>query len=56
MPPVPQMCTLRSSSKRSTVRRIAWPSMKQRWPVGGGYCTTFTASGMTVVGHADGWP
>ena len=35
---------------------MARPKLKQRWPVGGGYCTTLTASGMTRHGHAAGCP
>jgi hypothetical protein len=31
---------------------MALPNMKQRWPVGGGYNTTLTASGMTGQGHS----
>src|SRR6202030_4717312 len=35
---------------------MARPSMKQRWPVGGGYTTTLTASGITGHGHSVGEP
>ena len=52
MPPVPQMCTFRSSSKDSTALRMAWPSAKQRRPEGTGYCTTLTANGITGQGQA----
>ena len=57
MPPVPQICTFRSSSKDSTARRIALPSVEAalaRWAAG--YCTTLTASGITGQGQASGWP
>ena len=56
MPPVPYTTTRRSSGKSSTARRIAWPSLKQRTPVGGGYWITFTHSGITLNGHSLGWP
>src|SRR5256885_6976816 len=52
MPPVPQICTFRSSSKLSTARRMARPRLKQRWPDGTGYCTTLTANGITGQGQA----
>src|SRR3569832_2472441 len=56
MPPVPKMTTRRSSGHDSTARRIALPRLKQRLPVGGGNCTTFTGSGMIRHGQASGWP
>src|SRR6218665_1275994 len=37
-------------------RRMAWPSWKQRRPLGTGDCTTLTAKGMTGQGQARGWP
>ncbi len=56
MPPVPKIMTSRSSSKDSTAFRIARPRFQQRLPVGGGYWTTFTASGITFTGHSFGRP
>ena len=56
MPPVPKIMTSRSSSNDSTAFRIARPRFQQRLPVGGGYWTTLTASGITFTGHAFGWP
>ena len=56
MPPVPNTTTRRSSGRTATALRMARPSMKQRCPVGGGYSTTLTASGMTGHGHSSGEP
>src|SRR3954452_7190597 len=56
MPPVPNTTTRRSSLYDATALRIARPRSKQRLPVGGGYCTTFTAIGITGQGHAEGEP
>ena len=54
MPPVPKITTRRSSCQLSTAFLIALPSMKQRLPVGAGYWTTFTDSGITRTGQAFG--
>jgi hypothetical protein len=43
-------------SNEATALAMACPSLKQRAPVGGGYCTTLTQSGITLKGHAAGWP
>src|SRR6185437_14775748 len=56
MPPVPKITTRKSCGKESIALRIALPSMKQRWPVGGGYWITLTQSGITLNGHRLGWP
>ena len=44
------------TSSSCAALRIARPSAKQRCPVGGGYTTTFTATGITGQGHSAGEP